>query len=324
MIKNYIPWTEKYRPNKLNDFVLEFDIKVFFKNIINKRINYNILISGPIGCGKTSLARYYINKLFGKYSDLYSIEISSSNLKTQEQINSFCRTKKIENKFPEKIIFFDEADNMTDKYINYILSIMNNTEFSNIYFIFTTNDSSKLSKDIQSRSQIIKILTPKLNNIVEKLNYICKKENCKRTINALKLIGLISQNDIRTSINILESIAVEGPITIKNVTRIRGVPSIKNIISIIEIFADKQMDKNNKIYKTCKLYDDLINKGNTSNDIVSLLTNILKLEELDIDEYLTIEYLDNLNRLSNNLNKGYKNSIHVYATFANICFIDLK
>ena len=57
------PWVEKYRPNILENIVLDNINKVIFDNIV--KLNYlpNILLYGPPGTGKTTTIINLIQKL---------------------------------------------------------------------------------------------------------------------------------------------------------------------------------------------------------------------------------------------------------------------
>ena len=50
-------WVEKYRPKTIEDCILPENIKKTFRDFLNKGEVPNLLLSGPAGCGKTTVAK---------------------------------------------------------------------------------------------------------------------------------------------------------------------------------------------------------------------------------------------------------------------------
>ena len=75
MITSDLPWTEKYRPTKISEYVFADDDQ---KKIIsgwakNKKIPWAILFHGAPGVGKTTAATVLINELGVQVGDYISI-----------------------------------------------------------------------------------------------------------------------------------------------------------------------------------------------------------------------------------------------------------
>ena len=60
--KKYTPWVEKFRPEKMEDIVLDETNKKIMKNIIEQNYFPNLLFYGPPGTGKTTTIINLINK----------------------------------------------------------------------------------------------------------------------------------------------------------------------------------------------------------------------------------------------------------------------
>ena len=79
------------------------------------------------------------------------------------ELNTFCTHKlpyfeKDIKKYPQqKLIIFDEADNMTEKALP-IISILMDKFHNSTRFVFTCNTSSKIIESIQSRCKIIRYI----------------------------------------------------------------------------------------------------------------------------------------------------------------------
>ena len=49
-------WVDKYRPNKLDDYILNSDLREYFANMIKTKSLQNFSLAGCAGMGKTTLA----------------------------------------------------------------------------------------------------------------------------------------------------------------------------------------------------------------------------------------------------------------------------
>ena len=56
-------WVEKYRPKKIEDCILPAGIKDTFQQFVNRGEIPNLLLAGPAGCGKTTVAKALCHEL---------------------------------------------------------------------------------------------------------------------------------------------------------------------------------------------------------------------------------------------------------------------
>jgi len=147
-------WVEKYRPKTIEDCILPENIKKTFRDFLNKGEVPNLLLSGPAGCGKTTVAKALCNELG---VDVYVINGSDEGrfLDTvRNNAKNFASTVSLSSKAKHKVIIIDEADNTTpDVQLLLRASI---EEFSrNCRFIFTCNYKNKIIEPLHSRCAVV-------------------------------------------------------------------------------------------------------------------------------------------------------------------------
>jgi replication factor C small subunit len=66
-MKSDFLWVEKYRPQVIEDCILPDDTKKTFKEFVGKGEIPNLLLAGPPGVGKTTVAKALCNELRADY-----------------------------------------------------------------------------------------------------------------------------------------------------------------------------------------------------------------------------------------------------------------
>ena len=147
-------WVEKYRPKTIEECILPENTKKTFLDFLNKGEVPNLLLAGPAGCGKTTVAKALCNQLG---VDVYVINGSDEGrfLDTvRNNAKNFASTVSLTSDSKHKVIIIDEADNTTpDVQLLLRASI---EEFSgNCRFIFTCNYKNKIIDPLHSRCAVV-------------------------------------------------------------------------------------------------------------------------------------------------------------------------
>ena len=147
-------WVEKYRPQKIEDCILPEQTKKTFLDFLDKGEVPNLLLAGPAGCGKTTVAKALCKQLG---VDVYVINGSDEGrfLDTvRNNAKDFASTVSLSSESKHKVIIIDEADNTTpDVQLLLRASI---EEFSrNCRFIFTCNYKNKIIEPLHSRCAVV-------------------------------------------------------------------------------------------------------------------------------------------------------------------------
>ena len=276
-------WSLRERPKTINDIILPVSLKVKFSNMVDNDNIPNMILYGPSGTGKTTVAAilsemtgrdtFYIN---GNKDS--SIDILRGELTKFVSSCSFGESNK-------KIVIIDEAD---AKGRNAMLQGALKSfieEFSkSASFIFITNFINLMDKELVSRLQQIDFSFSQTEQVELKKQFakvvldILNKENIKYD---KKVLGFLVKKyfpDMRKCLNEIQNLGQQDKLKDPSVINEFG-GDIDNFyeylksrdFNAIQLFMSNISDSQSfysKIYETCKLYIE-------PNDIPSviILTN---------------------------------------------------
>ncbi len=206
-------WTERYRPEKFEQILGQDEIVKRVQNL-TKALNIpHLLLAGPAGTGKSTLALVIVKELFGKTWKENYLELNASDTRgievVRQEVKNFARTKSL-GEVPFKVIFLDEADALTREAQQALRRTMENYT-STCRFILSCNYSSKIIDPIQSRCVIFRFKLLERKDIFKKIKEIAEKEGL--AVNEAGMIALYeaSEGDCRRVINLLQSTSSISP-----------------------------------------------------------------------------------------------------------------
>ena len=210
-------WVEKYRPQTIEDCILPDNIKKTFKEFLNKGEIPNMLLAGPPGVGKTTVAKALCNELG---VDFYVINGSDEGrfLDTvRNNAKNFASTVSLASEAKHKVIIIDEADN-TGNDVQLLLRAFIEEFAGNCRFIFTCNYKNKILEPLHSRCAVIdfsirgKEKQQIAANFFQRLNFILEQERVEADKKVL--VELINKHfpDWRRVLNECQRYSVSGKI----------------------------------------------------------------------------------------------------------------
>lgn len=202
-------WTERYRPQKLDEIVGQDTITEKLKAFVKEKSLPHCLFTGSAGTGKTTSAIAMAKELYGENWKHNFMETNASDERgidvVRNKIKDFARIKPLGTEF--KIIFLDECDALTPPAQQALRRTMEKYT-STTRFILSCDYSSKIIAPLQSRCAIFRFGPVADKDIEKYLNNIASKENIKINEEGMKALLKVASNDMRQAINLLQSVSI--------------------------------------------------------------------------------------------------------------------
>ena len=257
-------WVEKYRPQTIEDCILPQNIKKTFKEFLNKGEIPNMLLAGPPGIGKTTVAKALCNELG---VDFYVINGSDEGrfLDTvRNNAKNFASTVSLSSEAKHKVIIIDEADN-TSNDVQLLLRAFIEEFAGNCRFIFTCNYKNKILEPLHSRCAVVdfsikgKEKQEVAASFFKRLNRILEKEGIETDKKVL--VELINKHfpDWRRILNECQRYSVSGKID-------SGILAAFSDVAVDDLIKNLKAKNFSEVRKWCV--------SNMDNDTTVLLRRI--------------------------------------------------
>ncbi|MFA5360522.1 MAG: DNA polymerase III subunit gamma/tau [Candidatus Paceibacterota bacterium] len=290
----------KYRPQSFSEVINQKNIiKTLSNAIVGGQISHAYLFTGLRGIGKTTVARLLAKALNcqgrkpnefepcnkcesceaiknGNALDL--IEIDAASNRGIEDVRSLRENIKfppISSKY--KIFIIDEAHQMTKEAFNALLKTLEEPP-SYVIFILATTEPDKLPATILSRVERYDFKKLNLDDIIDCLKSICKKEKIKFEEEALRLIALYSEGGLRDAQSLLGQISLvtNQNITKKAVEELVGAINFEKVKKFIDCLAKKDKEKAMEFIND--IYDEGYDLEVFNKEVLNYLRKILLLK----------------------------------------------
>ena len=211
-------WTEEFAPKTIDEMVLTDDIKKHFRNLLESKNRFNLLLAGSPGIGKTTIANIISNTL--NATTLFikcGIEGNVETAKTKLQ--NFCNAMSIDGR--PKVVILDELDSASGTQDNSFQKILRNiiSDSPDTIFIGTCNYPEKVISPIKSRLGLISLKFT-ARELLARIQHILDTKKIKYTTDSLKdfVINVIKTNypDIRRIISILSDCCSSGELIVSS------------------------------------------------------------------------------------------------------------
>lgn len=335
---SYTALYRKFRPSTFGEIVGQEHITKTIKNqIMSGRVGHAYLFNGGRGTGKTSAAKILArainclnpkegepcneceickSALNGSLTDIVEMDAASNNSvedirSIREEVNFLPSVAKY------RVYIIDEVHMLSTGAFNALLKTLEEPP-AHVKFILATTEPQKLPATILSRCQRFDFKKISSENIMKRLEIICKESNIEITDEALKLIAILSEGAMRDAISILERCVQDGEtkITEEKIKELVGIPKLEYIQKIVEAIAkydvvealqatekviEEGKDLNNFLWEIIKYIKDILIYKTSQNLSIYSQEEIKKIEELSkkmtterlLDLVTTLSELDN-------------------------------
>ena len=260
----YVALYRKFRPQRFEDVVGQEHITQTIRNQIKSgRVAHAYLFSGGRGSGKTSTAKILsraVNCLHpvdgepcneceickqaleGNLIDISEIDAASNNgvdniRDIREEVEFIPTTAKY------RVYIIDEVHMLSTGAFNALLKTLEEPP-KHVIFILATTEPQKLPVTILSRCQRFDFKRISIENIIKRLNVICKESNIEIEDAALKIIAKMSDGAMRDAISILERCIADGDtkITEDKIRELVGIPEFEYLVDISNDLLDNNAE----------------------------------------------------------------------------------
>ena len=291
-VEDYL-WVEKYRPTNLDDLVLDQETKSKFQQYIEDKSITHILLYGPPGCGKSTIARILVEHITPNNVDRLILNGSEQRgIDTvRNEIIEFLKYPPLNAK--HRIVFIDEADALTDSAFSALRKVFEEF-YQNGRFILTCNYVHKIPDPIKSRCVEFKFNELPLDFIKDRCKFILNNENIKFDEQSLDIIINYNYPDFRKIIQNIQKYCVNGSLNNININDIIDKEDI--IVSKVKELVDFKLQNN--ISKTNKTIDEILQLINGSElNYVAIFKKIFDNKEINpLVKVLCNRYLNELNK----------------------------
>lgn len=299
----------KYRPNNFDDIIDQDYIITILKNSLkSKKTSHAYLFSGPRGTGKTTTAKVFAKavncqnlkdsgpcnecencKNFNNNPDIIELDAASNN--GVDEIREIIDNVKVAPTYSKyKIYIIDEVHMLTTNAFNALLLTLEEPP-ANVIFILATTNVESVPVTILSRCQRFDFKRISVKALVERLKYVCQKENINAEENALEEIAKLSDGGMRDALSILDQVQQENNVVnMECIEKIYGIVPVYLIENLISFF------KNDNINEIVDLVNQFKQMGINYKSLIKQLIEKLKKEAID---YLENKDYDNFTKFKN-------------------------
>lgn len=319
----YTALYRKFRPITFSELVGQEHITRTLRNqIMADRVGHAYLFNGGRGTGKTSSAKILARAinclkpkdgepcneceickgaLNGSLTDIVEMDAASNN--SVEDIRSIREEVNfLPTKAKYRVYIIDEVHMLSPGAFNALLKTLEEPP-EHVKFILATTEPQKLPATILSRCQRFDFKRISNEDIIKRLEIVCKESNIEVTDGALKIISVLAEGAMRDALSILERCVQDGENKIDEdkIKDLVGIPKITFVHSIFDAIVEYDIDK------ALVSMDEILSQGKDLNnflwEIIKYVKDVLIYKSSGKAELYSEEEIKNIKALADKVTK---------------------
>jgi len=305
-------WLEKYRPIVFEDVVGNRGAVEILKSHAVGGTFPHLMLSGPPGCGKTTVVHCLARAHLGEYYETGCIELNASDDRgidvVREKIKGFAQQKVTLPEGKLKVIILDEADSMTgaaQQAMRRTMEMYSKTT----RFALACNISSKIIEPIQSRCAILRFSRIQDEELGRRLQFVLERESAPYDQSGIDALVFSAEGDMRNVLNGAQStFNAFGNVSHEEVFKMNDQPQPAKIKAAL--LASLQKDWANAFGPVHEIWK----QGYSTSDIISTFARVAK--TVDAPEDIKLEWLKEIGLTHMRVNAGATGLLHLDAMVA--------
>lgn len=354
----YTALYRKFRPQTFEEMVGQEHITRTLRNqIMANRVGHAYLFNGGRGTGKTTSAKVLARAinclnpkdgepcneceickaaLNGSLTDIVEMDAASNN--SVEDIRSIREEVNfLPTKAKYRVYIIDEVHMLSQGAFNALLKTLEEPP-EHVKFILATTEPQKLPATILSRCQRFDFKRISNEDIIKRLEIVCKESNIEITKQALNIIASLAEGAMRDALSILERCVQDGENNIDEdkIKELVGIPKITHIHSITEAIIkynideamesitkvlDEGKDLNNLLWEIIKYIKDILMVKTGQKLTIYNETDFENLKKLadEVSKERAISLINELSKLENDMKSSTQRLIVFEAGIIRLC-----
>ncbi|MCK9180018.1 MAG: DNA polymerase III subunit gamma/tau [Bacteroides sp.] len=289
-MNQYIVSARKYRPSTFASVVGQGSLTTTLKNAIaGDKLAHAYLFCGPRGVGKTTCARIFAKTIncfhvtpegeacnecescvsFNEQRSYNIYELDAASNNKVDDIRLLVEQVRIPPQIGKyKVYIIDEVHMLSTQAFNAFLKTLEEPP-QHAIFILATTEKHKIIPTILSRCQIYDFNRIRVDDIVNHLEGVAKREGYSAEPEALNIIALKADGGMRDALSIFDQVVsfTRGNITYEEVIRNLNVLDYEYYFRLTEFFLQ------NKVSDALLLFNDILSKGFEGSHFISGLAS---------------------------------------------------
>ncbi len=199
----------KYRPDDFGGIFGNVSLLSVLGGMVEEnKVPHSILLTGPTGCGKTTIARILAEKIGAIGSDIREIDSADfRGIDTIREMRKQTQFRPMES--DSRVWIIDECHKLTNDAQNALLKILEDTP-AHVYFVLCTTDPQKLLPTVKGRCSTFQVSLLNDIEMMRLLRFVTKSEG--ETVQKIVYESIIrdSLGHPRNALQILEQVLSVG------------------------------------------------------------------------------------------------------------------